>query len=245
MNRPNRKGYAIQEIFESIQGEGAYSGTSTLFIRFAGCNLDCPFCDTEWKSGRNMTLDEIATECMRAMGILPEGSQALPRVGGYLSLPDRITFTGGEPTLQLDLALISAVRSVFGAVGRHPFVSIETNGLRPIHPIHKAVNWVTCSPKYLDHNGTHRWEPLGIETINVDEIRLTVGPNDGITRESLQSFVSQFDLTQYFWLSPETVPNSAGKYAFVQEHLDRCVKLVRENPKWRVSLQSHKIIGVR
>lgn len=112
----------INEIFYSLQGEGRYAGTPAVFVRFAGCNLRCPFCDTEFESYTEMTEDEILCEVLR-----------------YPT--NHVILTGGEPTLQLTTSLLQRLN---GEEGRR-IVHIETNGTHqlPEGPIH----WVTCSPK--------------------------------------------------------------------------------------------------
>lgn len=111
----------VNEIFYSIQGEGRYTGTPAVFVRLAGCNLRCSFCDTEFESFTEMSEAEIVSEVLR-----------YPTV--------HVILTGGEPTLQLTTSLLR----LFEAQGR--LVHIETNGTHPLPegPIH----WVTCSPKY-------------------------------------------------------------------------------------------------
>ena len=110
----------INEIFYSIQGEGRYAGTPAVFVRFAGCNLRCPFCDTEFESYSEMTEDEIVAVV-----------KAYPA--------NHVILTGGEPTLQLTTSLLQKLNE------KECIVHIETNGtkLLPDGPIH----WVTCSPK--------------------------------------------------------------------------------------------------
>ncbi len=110
----------VNEIFYSIQGEGKYTGHPAVFVRFAGCNLHCSFCDTEFESYTEMTVDEIMSEVLRYPTNL-------------------VILTGGEPTLQITTELLNAFEN-----GRR-FVNIETNGTHqlPEGPIH----WVTCSPK--------------------------------------------------------------------------------------------------
>lgn len=73
----------INEIFESIQGEGKYSGKPSLFLRMSGCNLACQFCDTEYKTGEHYHVDKIVDVISR-------------------SKKEIIVWTGGEPTLQLE-----------------------------------------------------------------------------------------------------------------------------------------------
>lgn len=115
----------INEIFYSIQGEGQYTGTPAVFVRFAGCNLRCPFCDTEFESYTEMTEDQIVAAVM-----------------GYPA--NHVILTGGEPTLQLTTSLL---QKLSGEECRR-IVHIETNGTHqlPEGPIH----WVTCSPKNVN-----------------------------------------------------------------------------------------------
>ena len=109
----------INEIFYSLQGEGYFTGTPAVFVRFAGCNLRCPFCDTDHEPFTEMTPEEVVDE-----------------VGRY---PARhVVITGGEPSLQLTGTLVDALH----AAGK--FVAVETNGTHPLPP---EVDWVTLSPK--------------------------------------------------------------------------------------------------
>jgi len=110
----------VNEIFYSLQGEGRYAGTPAVFVRFAGCNLRCSFCDTEFESYTEMTEEEIVAE--------------------IIQYPcTTVILTGGEPTLQLTSSLLQKICE------SKRNIHIETNGthLLPEGPIH----WVTCSPK--------------------------------------------------------------------------------------------------
>lgn len=110
----------VNEIFYSLQGEGHYTGWPAVFVRLAGCNLRCSFCDTEFETYTEMTEEEI--------------------VAKVLEYPTKlVVITGGEPTLQLTTSLLEKL----DRAGR--LVNIETNGTHPLPdgPIH----WVTCSPK--------------------------------------------------------------------------------------------------
>lgn len=115
----------VIEIFESVQGEGRWMGTPVIFIRLAGCNLHCPWCDTKesWGDvGTEMTIDEIVTSVRAFSSVM-------------------VVITGGEPTIQPLLSnLISTLNSnVY-------YVSVETNGTNEI--THECgANWITCSPK--------------------------------------------------------------------------------------------------
>ena len=111
--------YIVNEIFYSLQGEGYYTGTPAVFLRFAGCNRNCSFCDTDHNHGRAMTAAEIADTCAE--------------------YPTRhLVATGGEPLLQLDSDLLRLLKA------KGFYVQIETNGSLPAPP---EVDWVTCSPK--------------------------------------------------------------------------------------------------
>jgi organic radical activating enzyme len=115
--------YSLNEIFPSIQGEGAWAGTPVLFVRFAGCNLACSFCDTN----KDERFKADLTGLMRViMDVKP------PFV-------NRVILTGGEPTLQ---DLYPLVRELIPYVKVH----IETNGTN-LNRIPPAMAWITVSPK--------------------------------------------------------------------------------------------------
>lgn len=109
----------INEIFYSLQGEGMHTGTPAVFVRFSGCNLHCPFCDTRHEEGTWMNNEEIVEAVKRH--------------------PSRfVILTGGEPSLQIDEDLLRRLHDN----GR--YICIETNGT---HPLPAGIDWVTCSPK--------------------------------------------------------------------------------------------------
>lgn len=110
----------INEIFYSLQGEGHHTGYPSVFIRFSGCNLRCPFCDTRHEEGIMMSDDDI----IRAVNLYKA---------------DWIVLTGGEPTLWIDEDFVHALKRATGKK-----VAIETNGTRPVPP---SVDWITVSPK--------------------------------------------------------------------------------------------------
>ena len=134
--------YSVKEIFYTLQGEGAQTGRPAVFCRFAGCNLwsgreadrasaVCTFCDTDFVDtdgpggGRFATADALATAVAAAW---PAGAGGLPFV----------VCTGGEPLLQLDAELVSALH-------RRGFeIAVETNGTRPPPP---GLDWICVSPK--------------------------------------------------------------------------------------------------
>ena len=123
--------YKINEIFYSIQGEGRHAGRAAIFVRFSGCNLKCPFCDTDFKK----------YEEMEAIDILNK----IQSLSDYCKF---VVFTGGEPTLQVDEELTSLLHN-WGY-----YIAMETNGT---YKIPGGINWVTCSPKSLFVKGA---EPI-------------------------------------------------------------------------------------
>lgn len=93
----------VNEIFYSLQGEGARKGSANIFVRFAHCNLKCSFCDTEFESHRELDVEELLQECKQ--------------------FPCKnIVFTGGEPLLQLTEDIVKK----FKRAGY--YLAIETNG---------------------------------------------------------------------------------------------------------------------
>lgn len=115
-----RRTRKINEIFNSLQGEGAHAGMPSVFVRFSGCNKRCSFCDTAHEEGREMTDGEI----VRAAARFPS---------------QWIVLTGGEPALWIDEAFIRLLKETTGKS-----IAIETNGSLPLPP---GIDWVTVSPK--------------------------------------------------------------------------------------------------
>ena len=112
--------YRINEIFYSLQGEGRNTGRAAVFVRFSGCNLRCPFCDTDFKEYTEMTADEIL-----------ETIHPWKHCGF-------VVLTGGEPSLQTDDALVEALHQ------EGFYIAMETNGT---HSVPEGIDWVTVSPK--------------------------------------------------------------------------------------------------
>jgi 7-carboxy-7-deazaguanine synthase (Cx14CxxC type) len=166
--------YAVKEIFLTIQGEGANLGRAAVFIRFAGCNLwsgreddrsnaICRFCDTDFVGGRRYA--DANALAQAATDLWPGAHHRM------------VVLTGGEPLLQVDSALLSALRS------RNFYVAVETNGTQPL-PAH--VDWLCASPK--------AGAPLILS--HADELKL-VYPQPGAVPEQFATFAAS-----YRWLSP-------------------------------------------
>ena len=128
----------INNIFYSLQGEGRNTGRAAVFIRFAGCNLRCSFCDTEFESYREMSDEDIVAE---VEALSPRPSNLLKDAcwqGDARALRPLIVLTGGEPTLQVDEAFVDLLH-------QHDYeVAMESNGTR-FAP--RNLDWLTVSPK--------------------------------------------------------------------------------------------------
>jgi 7-carboxy-7-deazaguanine synthase len=207
--------YSVKELFKTLQGEGAQAGRAAVFCRFAGCNLwsgreedraeaVCRFCDTDFVG----TDGDGGAKFQDAEAL----AEAIART--WDGPPERryVVFTGGEPLLQLDVALIAAVH----AQGFE--IAVETNGTLEPPP---GIDWVCVSPK-AD-------APFVLKTGH--ELKL-VFPQDGIDPERLQTL--KFD---HFWVQPMDGPARAA-------NTEAAVAFCLANPIWRLSLQTHKVIGI-
>ena len=135
----------VNEIFVSIQGEGAWTGTPMVFVRLQGCNLRCPWCDTQ--------------EAQALQGVRPMPVEELAQqLSGQR--PNRILITGGEPLLQGE-----AVAELLRLLQPPKRLHLETNGTQPF-PDGQFFYWITVSPK-PPHYVIHR-------SLEPDEIKIVV-----------------------------------------------------------------------
>lgn len=214
-------GYAVKEMFLTLQGEGLQAGRRAVFIRFAGCNLwtgreedraraACTFCDTDFVGtngdggGRFADAPALA-DAARAMWGRPVEADAGGRPFAVL--------TGGEPMLQVDDALVAALK----AQGFE--IAIETNGTLTVAP---GIDWVCVSPKA----GTQIVQRAG------NELKM-VWPQAGLDFSAMEGW--RFD---HLLVQPMDGPDARNAR-------DACVAFVIRHPRWRLSLQNHKMIGLR
>lgn len=113
----------VVEIFKSIQGEGANTGKAAVFVRLAGCNKSCWYCDTEWNISTPMKVSEIKEEVIK-----------LSNPGAFKD--NLLIWTGGEPTLQLTDEILIEFQDYYNC--------IETNGTNPVP---SKITYISCSPK--------------------------------------------------------------------------------------------------
>ena len=211
--------YIIKEIFYSIQGEGFYTGRPAVFCRFAGCNLwsgkeadraksVCQFCDTDFlgcdgpEGGIFRTGDELSE---RIAKMWPDKSAR--------SEKPFVVCTGGEPLLQMDAELISALHK------RGWKIAVETNGtiLPPA-----GIDWICVSPKA----GT--------------ELLLNRGQELKLVFPQPEAQPEQYAMLnfQHFFLQPMDSPDKEMNTRLALEY-------VLSHPRWRLSLQTHKILGIQ
>lgn len=135
----------VSEIFYALQGEGPYIGTPAVFVRLAGCNLHCEWCDTldVWCKGNEMSAKDVASAILEAVDMNPQDLEQR-RV--------HIVITGGEPLLH-DVA-INEVMNAVQEYAANAFFELETNGTLAPSVVYR-FNHINCSPK-LSNSG----EPL-------------------------------------------------------------------------------------
>jgi 7-carboxy-7-deazaguanine synthase (Cx14CxxC type) len=207
--------YSVKEMFKTLQGEGGQVGRAAVFCRFAGCNLwsgreedraeaTCTFCDTDFVGidgdggGKFVAAEDLALRLAEVWGESRDGRC--------------VVFTGGEPLLQLDSALIDAAHA------EGFFIAVESNGTLEPPP---GIDWLCVSPK--------AGAPMRVS--QGQELKL-VFPQPGLTPEEFEAleferlFLQPMD-------GPDRERNTREAIAFCLAH-----------PRWRLSLQTHKMIGI-
>ena len=231
------KRYNISEIFYSLQGEGSGTGEPSFFIRFFGCNRACPFCDTKLARWEQLTCEDMferIKEIAKKADIAEDNRYW------------RFVLTGGEPTLQIDEDLVSSLLGCFGS-GSAPKIQIETNGTRleqlPLDILSRV--YLAISPKTLeDALSVAEWLRNGsAELCKGAEIKLVSNPlypEDSDLSKTLAIFKDTPEKIGYF-LQPLDTGNKEQNI----EEVKKCVQTIKTNPKWRLSLQTHKILNIR
>ena len=210
-----RRHYAVKEIFLTLQGEGINAGRVAVFCRFAGCNLwsgregdradaTCRFCDTDFvgTDGENGGRYEVTAL-----------ADAVERCWGAERARRLVVLTGGEPLLQVDVALTEALHE------RGFAIAVETNGTIAPPP---GIDWICVSPKA----GA---PPL---VTGGDELKL-VFPQ----AEARPERFAALDF-HHFLLQPM---DGADRDAATAAAIGYCLA----HPQWRLSVQTHKTVGIR
>jgi 7-carboxy-7-deazaguanine synthase len=208
--------YSIKEIFYTLQGEGAQAGRPAVFCRFSGCNLwsgresdrataVCKFCDTDFVG----TDGELG-------GKYPDSEYLAQTINSLwpsaYTASKYVVFTGGEPLLQLDAALIDSMHA-------HGFeIAIETNGTLPV-PV--GVDWICVSPKMGSQLVVHKGSELKVVIPQMDQ--------------DLQAYEKlEFD---HFFVQPMDGLTT-------EQNTRLAIDVCKRNPKWKLSIQSHKLLHI-
>lgn len=209
--------YAVKEIFLTLQGEGVHAGRRAVFLRFAGCNLW-----TGREEDRSAAICQFCDTDFVGMNGENGGRYDADALAAKVAVlwgegtqSRYVVMTGGEPMLQIDDAIIDALHA-------HGFqIAIESNGTIPVHP---GVDWVCISPKagsdIVQHHG--------------DELKL-VWPQLASDLDRMESWQFAHFLIQ---------PMDKGDVALNAASVEEATRFVMDRPKWRLSLQNHKILGL-
>ncbi|APG63437.1 7-carboxy-7-deazaguanine synthase [Sphingorhabdus lutea] len=212
--------YAVKEIFLTLQGEGAHAGRRAVFLRFAGCNL--------WSGLEKDRASAICQFCdTDFIGMDGENggryhadalADKVAALWGENPAHRYVVLTGGEPMLQIDDALTHALHE------RGFTITMESNGTIAAHP---AIDWVCISPKY----GSDVVQQSG------NELKL-VWPQIGTNWQGMENWA--FD---HFLIQP--MDDAAGNKDKVAANLAAAIEFVQQHPKWRLSMQTHKFLGLQ
>ena len=208
--------YSVKEIYFTLQGEGAQTGRPAVFLRFAGCNL--------WSGREQHRAEAICRFCdTEFVGTDGPGGGKFETAAELAAAVARrwpgggrpyVVCTGGEPLLQLDQAAIDALHERGFEVG------VETNGTLEAPD---SIDWLCVSPK-----GS---APLAQET--GDELKLV------FPQEEAEAQPGRFEHLEFrqFFLQPLDDEN---QHVNTQAAIEYCLA----HPRWRLSLQTHKIVGI-
>ncbi len=217
--------FAVNEVFQSIQGEARHAGTPSVFLRLQGCGVGCPWCDTKhtWSldPGREISIREmLAKERDGPSYAAMTPADILSVVGGFKAR--HVVITGGEPCAydlrRLTEDLIRAGRSV----------QIETSGTQPVRVAPQT--WVTVSPKLAMPGG---FSVLDEALSRADEIKLPIGKASDVER--LSALIAGRTTTEEIWLQPISRSPKATEL---------CIRSATER-NWKLSVQIHQFLGVR
>ncbi|MDI1258247.1 7-carboxy-7-deazaguanine synthase [Aquabacterium sp.] len=218
--------YSIKEMFYTLQGEGTHAGRPAVFCRFAGCNLwtgreadraqaVCQFCDTEFVGTDGLGGGKFATAVQLAERI----ASFWP--AGPEAADDRrfVVLTGGEPLLQVDAALIDALHA------KGFMIAVETNGTIAAPA---GLDWICVSPKA----GSTLVQKSG------HELKVVV-PQSGFTTADLKA-MEALDFEQRRVQAMDSAQPMERRSA-----MQWAVQWCLDNPRWMLSVQTHKTLGIR
>jgi 7-carboxy-7-deazaguanine synthase len=208
--------YPVVETFHSLQGEGAWMGASAFFIRLGGCDVHCPFCDT--KESWNAAVHP--RQHVKDLAELVERSQ-----------PAIAVITGGEPLMHNLTALTDALKSSLNADSSLR-LHLETSGA---YPLSGDFDWITLSPKKFKppQAGIYdRTQELKIVVSDVSDLEWAEQQASLICKSTAKNISDRM----LMYLQPDWNRPESQKLIF---------DYIIHHPQWRLSLQTHKFLGVR
>ncbi|MBC5993532.1 7-carboxy-7-deazaguanine synthase QueE [Pontibacter cellulosilyticus] len=229
--------YRVKSVWKTLQGEGLFAGRPAVFVRMVGCNLWSGYADTRERdaarTGANCPMwcdTDFTKEGSRAY-TAAELAQEMRSVGGDVRF---CVITGGEPLLHLKAELVEALHQAGF------FIAIETNGTVSLQEACwneeenrlEAPDWIVCSPKLPQ-------EQLTLEYF--DELKLVLPDyhpakySDFAQRQRLNEV--QNNQLPLLWLQPEDGDR-------LHQATQMAINYALDNPEWRVSVQTHKILNV-
>lgn len=214
------KKLVINEVFYSLQGEGQYVGLPMVFVRLAGCNLTCPFCDTDHRPKESLELDELL------LRIKKEGQK-----GHFPGSGMAVCFTGGEPTLQLTVKMVDRV----AAEGWN--LHIETNGTQEV-PNPYLFRCITVSPKTMP---AFRWEEVLLRRC---ELKMVWTPNLLAQSAMVQMFNSWGAMPfRRKFIQPCDCNGSSSSPQSLSSQVKEIMEYIKYRPDWALSVQLHKLLN--
>jgi organic radical activating enzyme len=219
--------YAVTEIFHTIQGEGHHAGTAAVFIRFAGCNMWGGHVEN---NGRRAAAEAQEAHCplwcdtdFRVREVLTS-AEILTRVG-KLPGAQMVVLTGGEPLLQLTYELIEELYRLFG------MVAVETNGTLTPPANSRSLLWLTMSPKVA---------PAKIKLRNPNEIKVVFPDYNPLDYLPFAGKQTRLFVQPRATCETQTV----GRSLLAPDVIGAAANFVLTHPEWRLSLQTHKLVGL-
>jgi 7-carboxy-7-deazaguanine synthase len=193
----------VNETFFSLQGEGYFTGRFAYFIRFAGCDIGCTWCDTKdaWstENSRKFLIKEIVEEA---------NTKSI----------DYVVITGGEPLIYNLVELTSELKK------SNKFIHIETSGA---YPLWAQFDWLSLSPKKIKL-------PLKEYYAQANELKVVIENNKDL----------EFALEQSKLTNPKSILYLQPQWSNVSTLLPEILNFIEQNPEWRLSLQTHKYLGI-
>jgi organic radical activating enzyme len=216
--------YPISEHFFSLQGEGANTGKPAYFLRLSGCNVQCVFCDSKnsWDktNAENLSAEEIAERVKKCFDeICPEQNR---KTDGEKN----VVITGGEPLLHDLTELCKALRTHISDVN----LWLETSGTAPFSG---DFDWVCLSPK-------KQQLPLSENYAKANELKIIIETSDDF--EFAEQQAQQVNANCKLFLQAEWSTLTRKGDARIAP--TKIVDYILNHRKWRLSVQTHKILNI-